>query len=311
MDGIENQLLGRDGEVVARANLTLCFFGKTDAPSWSKAGRAALDAWHGQVPAGALTWASLGASSSKYTAAGPGILAKCSKQLQSGKSTASKSNSLFLRGPQMHGADYEFNWTYLKDAADPEANGANLLEMRFPVEHLKALGCNSFVEWLSRVAAPVPFDSGYVAFSWSPARESTESQAGKRLGALALRHAGLDVSINRSTHFEIARRCRGAQWMVFLSDGLVQRVGGIGALAGSLTRDGHVDQCGGGVMIRTSVEPRTGDTNRNDKLTDMQPLARLLEPITYFGDYSLDILFNDDEDMRHRWERRYLDQSGA
>jgi hypothetical protein len=298
---------GKSGEPVASLNVVLCFFGKTEVQLWCDGGVAAIRAWAGQVPDSASAWLALGATASMMQPGGPTALTRCVKQIEGGCTRDRSINAVIVKGPQKYGADCAFRWTYLAKAPDRDNSESNFVEMRFAHDHLVRVGADSFVQWAREVAEIVPFDSGYAALSWSACKESSESEAGRSLGALALRHPGYDVANNRSTHFEIGSRCRGAQWLTFIGKPLLHKAEGIDALRAAVP-EGEVHELrSGGLMIRASASPVIGDVNRRQHGPKLAALAQLLESRTYFGDYSLDLLFNDDNELRERWERRFVD----
>ena len=299
MSNTDFTVIGTVGDPVARMNLVLCFFGKTKAEPWCDAGLAALRAWSAQVPELASSWLALGANASMMTSGGPTAMAKCIKQLEAGRNRDSRINAALARGPQKYGADFAFNWVYLAAAADPDASESNLLEMHFAHNHLARVGEEQFVQWARQVAESVPFDSGYAGLSWSSCKESTETEAGHSLGAFALHHPGYDVANNGATHFEIGSRCRGVQWLVFVGKQLMQRTASVAKLRAAVPQ-GQVCELRAGAMVQTSAGPVIGDVNKRQPGPNWAELAKLLEPSTFFGDYTLDILFNDDEDLRGR-----------
>ena len=61
-------------------------------------------------------------------------------------------------------------------------------------------------------------------------------------------------------------------------------------------------------MIQASTNPEIGDVNHNDNAEALRAVATVLEPVTFFGDTTIETyLFGNDEEKFERWDRRYLD----
>jgi hypothetical protein len=302
----EISIIGKSGEPVARSNLVLCFFGKTTPQDWADAGKHALQAWLEEVPPQARSWALLGASASQFKAANEQSPKKCLSLLEMVRAKPDRLASFDLLGPNCYGPDFSFTWKADPDAVDPDADETNLLEMRFPAEWLDRHGSAAFLAWANNLAKSFRYDSGYAAISLLACRESAELEAGKKIGPLALKHWGYDVCNNDSTSYELGLGCRGAKWVVFLGHSLLGRLGGSQAVEARLAQYALTPSASG-LMVATSKDPVIGDTNRDDRVSGLRPLAQVLEPVTHFGDYTLDTLFLGEEDKRARWERRFLE----
>lgn len=299
-------IIEKNGDPVGRSNLVLCFFGKTSVQDWVDAGKLALQAWLKEVPPQAMSWVVLGASASQFRAANEQTPKKCFSYLDMLRSKPDLG-FFWLLGPDRYGSDFSFLWSPDPDAANPDAEENNYLEMRFPAEWLDRQGSAHFLAWANDLAKSFSYGSGYAAISLLANHESTELEAGQQIGPMALRHRGYDVCGNRYTSAGLGQRCRGAKWVVFLGPSILDKIGGAQAVAGRLSQY-DVAPSGSGLMVVTSQEPLIGDTNRNDRVDSLRTLAQVLEPVTWFGDNTLDILFLDDEDKRARWERRFLDE---
>jgi hypothetical protein len=63
-----------------------------------------------------------------------------------------------------------------------------------------------------------------------------------------------------------------------------------------------------GLMIKSSNLPEIGDTNRNLDVSGLRYVAKLLRPITFFGDKNLRMLLLDDLELVDAWEQRFFDE---
>ena len=302
----EISIIGKEGEPIIRSNLVVCFFGQTTVPKWAATGTHVLKEWLKLVPDETLKWTLIGASASTFAAINSRSVERCFALMDAKKSKLKELTSFELLGPEKYGAAFSFSWKADPDSGEQDSEYSNFLEMRFPAVFLDQFGVANFVDWMVSLASEFSYDSGYSAIALFPCRESVETEAGMQIGPLALRHFGYDVSNNRRTSFDLRDRCRGAQWITFLGNSLVERLGG-SAIVSTALAGYDVRQSASGIAIIAFPYPVIGDSNRNNRVDELKPIAKLLEPLTYFGDYGLDSLFMDDEDKRERWERRFLD----
>ena len=296
-------ITGKKGGVIARSNLVLSFFGKSGVGEWADAGTACFDEWLAAVPPDALTWSLIGASASSYAAANARTVGRCRAVLESAK-TKQQLQSFELLGPDRYTPDYSFAWVADPDAADEASESTNMIEMRFPVRHLDDVGPEEFAGWAIERSRVIPYDSGAAAIALVT-HESTSVEASASIGPLALRHFGYDVSDNRRTRFDLGTRTRGPQWLTFIGRSQAAALGGEKKIKSALSAS-TVTTGPHGLAVLTGPRPDVGDTNAKKLVPSLRPLATLLEPVTYLGDYALDDLMGDEE-KRERWERRFLD----
>jgi hypothetical protein len=302
-DVSEISIAGKKGGVIARTNLVLCFFGQSSVGDWAEAGAMCFDEWLKVVPQDSLAWSLIGASASSYAAANARTVARCRALLEAAKSK-DQLQSFELLGPDRYTPDLSFAWAADPDSLDEDSEITNFIEMRFPVSYLDAVGPEAFVSWAIERSRVIPYDSGSAAISLVT-HESTSVEASSSIGPLALRHFGYDVSDNRGTRLDLGDRTRGPQWLTFIGKSLVARLGGDKKIKAALSGY-QVSTEANGVAVLTSPTPDIGDTNAKKLVASLRPLAALLEPVTYFGDYGLDDLLGGD-DKRERWERRFLE----
>ena len=91
--------------------------------------------------------------------------------------------------------------------------------------------------------------------------------------------------------------------MTLLGPKVLQRVGGKHAVVNAVP-EFSVQETPNGVVIRSPLPPRGGDTNRGDGVEELRPLAQFLEPVTTSTDESQ---FFWDRSDAERWYRRFID----
>ena len=107
-----------------------------------------------------------------------------------------------------------------------------------------------------------------------------------------------------ATHLGI--RIKGPAWMTFLGQPVLGELGGAEGLRARLTSPGTTVQQleGERAVITLGPWPEAGDTQAGRNLPEYRELARLLEPWLYHSRGPWPYF---PEDVRQRWERRFLD----
>jgi hypothetical protein len=285
-----------------RLNLVFGLFCKTDPKDMIEPGLWLLELWQQQFGA-KMSWTLVGSSTSRLSKVNKGTHAKITREI---RASAKKDLDFYrLQGPQIYGSDYMLWWSLNQDAKESYYPRSNLVEIMLPlpVDQDGWLRC----EYLFReISEQFPYDSGYAAPSLVFCVETEMDKAGELIGPLARRHPGLDVANNDTTAFFIDRMTRGARWITFLSQSNAQQLDA--TLMKSHPEQIEFTKTANGLMIKSSNLPEIGDTNRNLDVSGLRYVAKLLRPITFFGDKNLRMLLLDDLELVDAWEQRFFDE---
>lgn len=157
----------------------------------------------------------------------------------------------------------------------------------------------------------VQCDSGHAGVALVPGSPSDYSKAGDHIAPLLMRCHGLDIAITVAEINRLGDRCRGARWLTMLSNKLVDELGGSAELAGKLAKGVTVVPCKHGVLMRAGKTPEIGDVNRQQVTPLLASVAKAIEGVTLFQDNAPLQFFNNDPEMRDRWERRFWWQTST
>jgi hypothetical protein len=293
------------GDCIARTNLQITFFAKRPFAQMVK-GAAYCAQWYLRaVPPGTLQWSIIGPTSGTHKPLTEKDVARCLSMLTS--TTAKQKDVHFrLMGPAKYGPDYRLVINgYKQPAKRGFLDQSNAIEMRFPREFLLATGHDRFVAIVKDLFEAVSADSGYAAPALCVGKESEIDQAGAYLAPLAMKHHGYDVSTTLYSAAGLGTRSRGARWLTLLSNDLLNELGGTATLRDRLSRGVEITDTTNGIMLRAGQVPELGDTNRNETTPLLASVARVIEPVTQFGDNALLPIFANDPERRDRWERRF------
>jgi hypothetical protein len=308
---VKTTILKKDrasGLVYLRESLLVAFFSPSPIHEQVDGLRRAVDLYLKRIPPNGLTWASVGASSEEWKPFGKQTVARVMDQLKKEPAKARKLTAFELADGEVGGDAPGYGVEVVGQPRDPaKPDKMCLLQMSFPMETLEANTAESFVGFCKEVAGCIPYVSGYAspALQWS---EMFRGKAASEAKALALRHPGYDVHVNNSTRIRIGKRTRGARWLTFLGDDLVEAVGGQARLRKALSAAIKIEKAGDGLMIRAGDLPEIGDVNKKQGVPLLREVAPPLEPVTVFDDPALLGNFaNHDAVLLRRWERRLLD----
>jgi hypothetical protein len=291
-----------EDEVVVRDSQLAAFFFQRPFRDLAKSLGAVFDDWLGRTPEEAKKWALIGPDADEAKPFGPKLLPKAKAQLDPVRAKSRDMAGLEVWGPEETNPTHAFAFDAMNDLQNDETN---LLELRAPSAEVDAAHVERYVEVIRHVAEQVPYDSGYASPALThPSDRPTDFVEPAR--KWAFRHPGLDMPNNDGTNSGIGRKVRGAYWLTFLGPWALKQLGGAEALKKALPKEAEVHGVGVGVMIRAGRLPSLGDVNKGDNVPLLRAVAKVIEPVTLFGDSFLDTIFRD-EDERARWERRHLD----
>jgi hypothetical protein len=294
------------GRVYVRNGITLAVF--LDRPVHETSGQCIglLDGYLDAVPEGALKWAVASATSEEWREIGKTTIARCRSSLAPEAARKRRLTAFNLNDSAGDAPGYSFYFVGKPtDGVPPSAT--TLVQMTFPLEAVAAERADKFVATVQRLIEPIEFASGYCApgFQFS---DLHLSEAFNEIRPLALRHPGYDVQYNRNTRLRIDMKSRGARWITLLGRELTEQLGGIAELRKQLSAPVEVRTLKHGVMIIAGRLPEVGDVNRGQSVAALRTVAKVLEPVTLFGESEMRIyLARRDEELLRRWERRFLD----
>lgn len=297
-----------DGGTLVREAVVLTFFWRRPFKDVADPLVSIFQRWLSIVPRDVLQWATIGANADTASAVRANSIDRCLDQLDRTKAAKRDVSGFSIFGEEDGNPRYRFDLTADRNPADEDETIASYVEMRFASDVVDGAGVETFVAFAEQCARNLPFDSGYASRALCRSDTGSPSKSGRIIAGLALRHLAFDIPVNESTRFDVGDRCRGAYWLTFLGPALVKELGGRRALATVLGEEVSVSSLGDGLMLRAGKKPERGDVNRKKDLPELRTLARALEPVTFFGDSTIENeIFDEDDDKRERWERRFLD----
>jgi hypothetical protein len=297
------------GTVYLREGVTMAFFLPTPIAEVAGPILAAFEEYLKMIPAGVLRWASVGAGSEEWKPVEKKTIDRCRSQLK-GEGTRKRSLTSFELADGDNGGDAPgFGIMVIGNPLDPDLpDEKSLLQMYFPSEVAAEEQAEDFVNNLRKLATLLPYVSGYASpgLHWA---ELHKAQALIEARAIARRHPGYDVQDNAIGRSDINLKVRGARWLTLLGMEIVEKIGGLKTLRQNLPGPIVVEEVGPGVMIRAGRQPEKGDVNRRIDTPLLRIVARVLEPVTAFGEIALlRTDFSDqDDNLLKQWERRFLD----
>jgi hypothetical protein len=172
-----------------------------------------------------------------------------------------------------------------------------------PTEFLEAHGPERVRGLALELARELPFNSGQAGLSF----QLTEDVVGigSALREWCFRYPGVDIPHSRMA-LSIGTRVRGASWLTFLGQPVLDELGGAAGLRSRLSSpDITVQELEGErALISLGQWPEAGDAAQGRTLSPYRELARVLEPWLYQSPTPWNGF--SEEDMRC-WERRFLD----
>jgi hypothetical protein len=178
------------------------------------------------------------------------------------------------------------------------------LSFWLPTEYLEEEGPSRVREMAMAMARELPINSGYVSLSFNYLVRFEE--AVQAVHAHCFRYPGLDVHDLSEASMEIGTRVRGAYWLNFYGQPLLERLGGTQGLRKQLgSPQVSIEELGEEkVLVALGEEPEAGDVEQKSEMQPYRALARVLEPFSY--EESADWFGFSPAQLRH-WQRRFLD----
>lgn len=170
---------------------------------------------------------------------------------------------------------------------------SNLLRMEFSSDMLDFVGLDRFIEFLSRVANLVPFQSGNVGFAFKRSQQD-EEESMEEIKKLLPRYLGFDWS-DKDALDEMRGCTPTPHWINFLNFKLAKKLGGLNRIKEALP-EADIRELDKGLLIRAAKWPPIGDKNRKAKDIGLIPdVARFLRRTRYQPEE----VYEDDDELEY------------
>lgn len=296
----------KTGKTYLRNGVTVAFFLPVPMDQAAISIVAVFEEYLKLIPANALRWCAIGANAGEWRPTKKTTVAECRKQLKPEAVRARPLTALELTDGEIGGSAPNYGITVIGHPFEAKyPNKRALVQLYFPIGVLEGVAVENFVGEIYRLAALLPYVSGYV----SPGLHCVRSDGWKQARALARRYPGYEVQDNAIGRRTIDSKVRGARWLNFLGPELAGNLGGLETLRRKFKAPIQILQVGNGVAIRAGNQPELGDVSNGDGTPLLRQVAKVLEPETLFRESALfrtDFAGQDEEILR-TWERRFLD----
>ena len=124
-----------------------------------------------------------------------------------------------------------------------------------------------FSDLARRVAQKLKFSSGLGGYSlnWNRVGELAH-EAKKDIYVISQRHPGIDIPDSLGDTRAISQGIKCVNWLTFLDEGYVERLGGAGRLRKELSDEVVLTTLTNGIVIQAGPQPETGDVNLRQTL---------------------------------------------
>jgi hypothetical protein len=155
------------------------------------------------------------------------------------------------------------------------------LDLTFPVGLLDTLGGPGLAGRVVALAAKVAFLSGTAGFIFQRSPYKYNATVGK-MAALSQRFEGVEVTASQKEQYWAGKGLVSVNWITFVGDGYVTRLGGREALAAALPAACTATPLDHGVAIRAGDLPLLGDRNTGkDELRLWRQVYKVLRPAQF------------------------------
>ena len=193
-------------------------------------------------------------------------------------------------------------------ALEYEDGPVGLMRLILPATYI-ADTPDPFVALALSLLDPLDFHSGHAGYGLNyDSRGDFAYDAQSRMRALGMRYPGIDIPDQETTLYAMANGdgIKRVNWLTFLGDPLVARLGGREALRQGLSEAISLYPLRRGVAIRAGAVPGVGDVNRGELLPLYHEVGALLQPLRLL-DHPAFIMKDDvfDEDATEAWLGRF------
>ena len=295
------RLRNRNGDLVSREGVVVCFFMRHPHGAIAPALWRALQTYRRAIPPHALGW---------YGSDDGDTLPLDDKGWEHIRWTLLERPwgdawTVDLEGgySDVEGYNFEYRgWRLDAPAFAHKENSSCGVTFSFPTEYLLEHGPGHLRALALELGRELPFSFGYASLAFVSVRGNWYSARRELLGPLS-RYLGMDLYYLDDTSMSIGTRARGAYWLTFLGQPLLGELGGLEALRDTL-RFPEVTfepMAGERLLLTLSEWPEVIDTEKKVYLAQYRELARLLEP--YFYEERAGWISQDKDNLR-RWLRR-------
>lgn len=295
-----------NGQVLMRNGVILVFFLEQFVHECSEALTAVFDRFVATVPTGNLKWAVVSATSEQWREVDAKVMQRMRDSLASNGARKRKFTAFTVNDFADEAPQYGFTLSD-RDKEEEQPISRTLVQMTFPPSFVNEDKVDALCGLITEFTTLLRPAYGYCAPSLLPC-DARKMAAFAEIRRVAPRHPGYDVAVNELTQLDIGSKVRGARWITLLGPTLAASIGGLDVIRKVLPAEVDVVNVAGTTLIRAGKTPELGDSNRKLGTPLLRAVARLLEPITLFGEVNLLSYYaNFDEDVLSGWERRFLD----
>lgn len=182
---------------------------------------------------------------------------------------------------------------------------SSYIRLTLPVEcMLEDLEC--FANLAKGMVQRMRFASGSAGLSVNLTPDQWQRNEGEHLYMLSRRFSGLDIGITRLWSKYAIQGLKTVNWLTFLGDGLMSRMGGRNGVKLALPGNAPVTDLNHGAMIQAGPRPLLGDGNTQEDMSAYAGVARALTPLSLPGDVvPPEFGANGGEENTHRWLNRF------
>ena len=294
------------GQTLVRNGVILAFFLEPFVHECSEALTTVFDRFVGTVPIESLKWAVVSATSEQWREVDENIMKRMRDSLAPSGARKRKFTSFRVNDFGDEAPQYSFTVSD-RDKNEEQPVSRTLVQMTFPPSVAEERNVDALCAHVVEFATLLKPAYGYCSPCLLPS-DARQTAAFVEIRRIAQRYPGFDVAVNDLAQLDIGARVRGARWITLLGPALTQVLSGLDAIRKRLPAEVEVRDLGGVAIIRTGRTPEIGDSNRKLQTPLLRAVARVLEPVTLFGEVNLLSYFaNFEEDVLRSWERRFLD----
>ncbi|KFA89510.1 hypothetical protein Q664_34615 [Archangium violaceum Cb vi76] len=293
-----------DGRLVLREGLILCFFMRRPHDTISQAITRVLDLYLDAVGNEKLGWyVDMGGdlAPEEYKGWAGAVRPLDDAQWEKVRDELSAPSSCILQleehENQVGGFRFEYHGRPREDLALPGFVSA--VSFWLPTEYLEEHGPGHVKKLAVALARELPLDSGYASLAFNHLLPSKPVM--HLIQEQCFRYPGMDVHNLSTTSMYLGEKARGAYWLNFYGQTLLDQLGGTGVIRAQLTHpEVSVEELSAQkVLVSLGKWPEAGDVEQKREMKPYRVLARVLEPCLYEEPGS--------RDFTRRWQRRFLD----
>lgn len=295
------RLRNRNGNLVARDGVVVCFFMRHSHQEVASCVWRALQAWRRAIPVGSLNW--YGSDEGDTLPLDEQGWERVRERMLVRSWGIEWIVELDESSSGAGGYHFEYDGRKLDEPIFSGSEDAtSAVSFSFPTEYLQENGPAHLRALALELGRELPFSFGYASLAFVSPRGMWFAARGEMLNTLH-RYPGLDLYRLGDTSRSIGARARGAYWLTFLGPPLLGLLGGIEELRQRLSPDvvSFAPMEGARLLLTLGEWPEAMDTEKGAPPAQYRELARLLEPYLYEegGDWP-----PMTREYMHRWLRR-------